>query len=133
MNLLGKILLTITLLSTSLLAESGQLFLKMKDMRDAMQQISDGFFSNNVVSILDGISKLEQANAIFNSYSNVKKHLHENEQHMAAVAYNNALKLKSNLIRIREDIERDQFNDASMVYTKIIGNCTSCHAIIRGW
>lgn len=133
MKHLGKLLLTFTLLQTTLFAESGQLFLKMQDMRDAMQQISDGFFYNNVVSILDGINKLEKANAIFNSYSNVKEHLHENDKHMAAVAYNNALKLKSNLIRMRENIERDQFNDASLVYTKIVGNCTSCHAILRGW
>mgnify|MGYP003571691253 CR=1 FL=1 len=130
---LGKFILLLTLISSTLLADNGQLFLKMKDMRDAMHQISDGFFFNNKIGILKGINALEEANSIFDSYSSVKENLRDNEKHMSAISYNNALKMKQHITRMKNHVSKDEYNKASMMYTQIINDCTACHSIVRGW
>ncbi len=130
---LGKFILLLTLVSSTLFADNGQLILKMKDMRDAMHQISDGFFFNNKAGILRGIDALEEANSIFESYSSVKKHLRDNEKHMSAISYNNALKIKLHITRMKNHVHKNEYNKASMMYTEIINDCTACHSIVRGW
>ena len=60
-----KILISLGLLGVMSLQAADSVSVTMKDMRDGLSQVQDGFLYNNKASILDGISKIQKANAIF--------------------------------------------------------------------
>lgn len=130
---LGKILLLMVLSFGTAFAEDGVMILKMKDMRDAMHEINDGFFYNNKVGILKGIDKLKEANKIFGTMQDVKKYLPEKIKHMSGISFNNARKITMNLDNMENYIQAGKFNQAASSYTDIVNSCTACHAIVRGW
>lgn len=130
---LGKFLLLMVLSLGTVFANEGVMIMKMKDMRDAMHDINDGFFFNNKVGILKGIDKLKEANEIFATMEDVKKYLPAKIKHMSGISYNNARKISMNLDNMKNYINAGKFSQAASSYTDIVNSCTACHAIVRGW
>lgn len=112
---------------------SDSMIVEMKNMRDSMHQINDGFFYNQKGEILEGLTKLKKSNAIFGSQADVKKHLPKKVQHMSGISYNTVKRVNSYIDEMKVYIDNNQFGKAANSYTNILNSCTSCHAIVRGW
>lgn len=105
----------------------------MKSMRDGLTQIQDGFLYNKKDSILEGISKVEEANKQLHNKKFVSSFLPTDKKGFLNVALISAKSLSTNLAEMREYVNHDQFTEASSTNAVIVRNCTRCHAVVRGW
>ena len=134
MKMLNIALLGCLLTSVNLVADDEQVLLdKMKDMRNGMVQIQDGFFYNKVDKIKKGVKLIEDANLIFKDIATTKRYLPKSKKHMGGMTLNSAKKINLELDDLSKAIKKNKFHEASRAYSNIVNNCTSCHATIRGW
>jgi len=114
-------------------ADDTVIITEMKNMRDSMNQINDGFFYNKKEKITQGLDSLKSANKIFKTQSDVKMYLPEKTKHMSGISFNNAKKIDTNIEKMKKYIAKNNYRKASNIYMDIINSCTSCHSIVRGW
>jgi predicted PP-loop superfamily ATPase len=105
----------------------------MKDMRDGLQLIQDGFSYNNKEDILIGIAKIQKANEIFSDEKSSAKYLPEKKQRLAKVSFLSAHNLNTSLEQMKEYVKINKIIDASDSISGVVHSCTRCHAIVRGW
>ena len=127
-----KILLGLAVVATMSLGatEIGE---NMKNMRDGLVQIQDGFLYNQKSDILAGIAKVEELNEKLHSKEFILNFLPEGKKGFLNIALISAKSLSSNLAEMREYVNHDQFTEASSANAVIVRNCTRCHAVVRGW
>ena len=114
-------------------ANDSILISEMKNMRDAMHTINDGFFYHKQEKILSGLDHLQKANEIFKNHADIKKYLPEKSKHMTGISFNNARKIDMNINSMKQFVSNKKYNQAAAKYTEILNSCTACHAIVRGW
>ena len=105
----------------------------MQKMRDSMNKINDGFFYNKSKKIMEGLGELRSSNKVFGSPAELKKYLPKKVSHMAGMSFNTVTKINNHIGKMEKYVSKNNFRKASSEYTNIINNCTSCHAIVRGW
>lgn len=105
----------------------------MKEMRDGLQSIQDGFSYNYKEGILEGIAKIQEANKAFDTQSEAANFLPENKKHLAKLSYLSARTLNFGLEEMKMYVEADKIIDASSSMSRVIHSCTRCHALVRGW
>jgi hypothetical protein len=121
-----------------LIASSSSLFANetllntMKDMRNALVNINDGFLYNDKAKVLNGVDALEKAATIFQK-KDLKTYLPENKKNMTPVAMSLSKKLNLSAEEIKTFANAGKLGQAAGVYPELVKTCTSCHAIIRGW
>jgi len=130
---LKKLIVLAGLVANIAFANDTVIITEMKNMRDSMNQINDGFFYNKKDKITQGLKSLKNANEIFKTQSDVKLYLPEKIQHMSGISFNNAIKINVNIDKMQRFINKNNYRKASIVYMDIINSCTSCHSIVRGW
>ena len=112
---------------------SDNLQANMKEMRDGLQQIQDGFSYNKKSWILDGISKVKKANSMFQDTKSATAYLPKNKQKFSKVAFLSAHSLNSSLDQMKEYVSLGKIVAASDSISGVVHSCTRCHAIVRGW
>jgi len=105
----------------------------MKNMRDGLIQIQDGFLYNQKSNILAGITKVEETNKKLHNKKFIASFLPEAKKGFLNIALISSKSLSSNLAEMREYVNHDQFTEASSANAVIVRNCTRCHAVVRGW
>ncbi len=130
---LTRIVLFTSLVANLLFANETVLIKEMKNMRDGMNQINDGFFYHKKDDIINGLKLVKDANKIFKTQTDVKKYLPKKVKHMFGLSYSTARKVNVNIDKMKKLINQNNFSKASDVYVDIIKSCTSCHAIVRDW
>lgn len=130
-----KLILSLALIASLGLSAtaSDELSVSMKDMRDGLQLIQDGFSYNNKDGILVGIEKIQKANEIFHDKKSSAKFLPKNKQKFAKISYLSAKNLDFGLEQMKAYVEVDKIIDASDSMSSVVHSCTRCHAIVRGW
>jgi hypothetical protein len=98
-------------------------------MEEGMNKINRGFMYNSKSDVKDGLSVVEGANAIFKTVD-VKHFLNSKKEQ---VAKNININLHNHLKALRKSVDADNYTQAASQYSKIMGDCMSCHNIIRGW
>ena len=112
---------------------SDEIATNMKEMRDGLQSIQDGFSYNNKEGILKGIDQVKKANAMFHDTKSAAKYLPTNKQKYAKVSFLSAHSLNASLDQMKEYVKIDKIVDASDSMSGVVHSCTRCHAIVRGW
>ena len=115
------------------LQASDDIALNMKDMRDGLVQIQDGFLYNDKQNIIQGITKVENANKMFHDKKTAYKFLPKDKQKLAGIAELSSKNLNGSLEEMREYVKHNQIIEASAIHSDLVHNCTRCHAIVRGW
>ncbi len=128
-----KLLISLILLSAIGVHASEDIPLNMKNMRDGMILIQDGFLYNKKESILSGITKIQQANSIFQDAKCAEAILPSEKKKYATIAYISAKNLNMYLIKMKDFIDENSTVNAADAYSGVIHSCTHCHAITRGW
>jgi hypothetical protein len=105
----------------------------MKDMRDGMTQVQDGFFYNNKASLLDGIEKIKKANILFQDEKSAETILPLDKKKYSKIAYVSVQNLNNYLTSMKDFVNADSLVNASDSYSGVVRSCTHCHAITRGW
>ena len=105
----------------------------MKEMRDGLQSIQDGFSYNNKEGILSGIAKIEKANSMFHDQKSAAKHLPAKKQRFAKVSFLSTRTLNTSLSTMKEYVNAGDIINAADSMTGVVKSCTRCHAIVRGW
>ncbi len=99
-------------------------------MNQGMDKIQKGFLLNQKSLILDGISVIKNADAIFNTVDTNSFIKHNNK---TQVTKNISKNLSNNIEMLEQDVKEGKFSDATSDYGKALSNCVACHTIIRGW
>ncbi len=128
-----KLMLATSLCASVSFADETRLVVEMKNMRDSMHQINDGFFYNKKDKILEALVLLENANKIFKTQKDIRIYLPEKVKHMSGVALMTSKKINTNIKKMKKFIKKNNSAEASNAYIDIVNSCTSCHAITRGW
>lgn len=127
-----KILIGLSIF-TALSLQAADMNTNMKDMRDGLQEIQDGFLYNNKDGVLAGIDKVQKANKMYDSKKSVEAFLPKGKERMASVALLSAKNMDVDLEEMKLYVEAGQMLEASSVTADVIRSCTRCHAIVRGW
>lgn len=105
----------------------------MKEMRDGLQSIQDGFSYNNKEGILEGIAQIQKANKIFHDEKSSASYLPKDKQRLAKVSFLSAHNLNFSLEQMKEYVNMGKIVDASDSMSGVVHSCTRCHAIVRRW
>jgi len=134
-----KIILTIVMFGSVLLADPYTKMDRIKDMNDmayAMNVIQSGFFYNNYETVEAGVAKLR------NAIAKVQPPLEEVEEEDLMTRYmNNKIQMSNKIVKKINKKSLDilqRFKDGDSVqavqaYTKIMGQCIKCHRETRNW
>ena len=128
-----KILLGLSVLVTLNLHADYAMATNMKEMRDGLQSIQDGFSYNNKEGILEGIAKIKKANEAFDNQEKAAGFLPKNKKHLAKLSFLSAKTLNIGLEEMQTYVEADKIIDASNSMSRVVHSCTRCHALVRGW
>ncbi len=128
-----KILISLGLLGVMSLQAADSVSVTMKDMRDGLSQVQDGFLYNNKASILDGISKIQKANAIFHDEKSAATVLPQDKKKFSKMAYISTKNLNMYLSTMKDFVNDGSIVNASDAYSGVVHSCTHCHAITRSW
>ena len=108
----------------------------MHEMAHAMNTIQSGFFYNNYDTISEGVEHLSQA------MQRVKPPLEEVEETDVMARYmNNKVQMTNKVLKkinqksltILQRYKNGDSQQAVQAYTKILGQCMSCHRETRNW
>lgn len=105
----------------------------MKNMRDGLLEIQDGFLYNNKEGVVAGIAKIKKSNEIFHDKNSVAVYLPTDKKHLGAVTLLSAKRLNSDLDAMGEYIGQNNMFEAAAIHSDVMKDCTRCHAIVRGW
>lgn len=128
-----KILISLSLLAAVGLQAADAVNVTMKDMRDGMVQVQDGFLYNNKTAILDGIEKIKKANSVFHDAKSAEAILPTDKKKYSKIAYISTKNLNMYLSTMKDFVRDDSLVNASDAYSGVVRSCTHCHAITRGW
>ena len=128
-----KILISLSLLAAMGLQASEGVSVTMKDMRDGLVQVQDGFLYNNKENILSGIDKMTKANKVFHDEKSAALCLPGDKKKYSQIAYISTKNLNLYLSKMKSYVEDGSIVNASDAYSGVIHSCTHCHAITRGW
>ncbi len=128
-----KILISLSLLAAVSLQASESVPVTMKNMRDGMVQVQDGFLYNNKDSILKGIEQIQKANSIFHDDKSAAAILPADKKKYSKVAYISTKNLNMYLSTLKDFVQDGSIVNASDAYSGVVRSCTHCHAITRGW
>ncbi len=126
-----KIVMSVVLVATLSAAEN--VAASMKEMRDGLVQVQDGFLYNSKTSILDGIKKIKTANAVFHDEKSASSFLPQDKKKYSKMAYLSTKNLNMYLSTMKESVESGSIVSASDAYSGVVHSCTHCHAITRSW
>jgi len=126
-----KIILALATCSVLSLASANDTTINatMKLMEQGMEQINKGFMLNSKQDILQGITTLENSNAIFN---NVDVALFIKSQKVT-VAHNINKNLAEDLRELKKAVLSSEYSEGTRQYARVLNQCVACHTIIRGW
>jgi len=134
-----KIILTIALLGSTLMADPYTKMDRINDMNDmaaAMNTIQSGFFYNNYDTVSAGVNKLSDA------IVKVRPPVEEEEEKDMMTRYMNqkiqmtnkiVKKINQKSLTILQRFKRGDSAQAVQAYTKILGQCMKCHRETRNW
>ncbi len=128
-----KLLISLSLLGAIGVQASEDIPLNMKNMRDGMILIQDGFLYNKKELILSGITKIQKENSIFQDAKCAEAILPKEKKKYATIAYISAKNLNMYLAKMKDFIDENSTVNASDAYSGVVQSCTHCHAITRGW
>lgn len=128
-----KILISLSLLAAVSLQATDSVPVTMKNMRDGMVQVQDGFLYNNKDSILKGIEQIQKANSVFHDVKSAEVMLPTDKKKYAKIAYIETKNLNMYLSAMKDFVQDGSIVNASDAYSGIVHSCTHCHAITRGW
>ena len=121
-------LLTVSTLSMSLYGyDQMERIQDMQTMESAMSQIQKGILYNNKKLVLQGVANLKEASA---NVEVAPKNFKDYNSVFAKKQAKNIIKYSN---KIKENIEADRKHGAATNYTKVLGECISCHNKIRKW
>lgn len=124
-----KTLLALLVCSAITMANETTIDATMKLMQQGMNQINTGFMINSKVDIEEGLSTLENANAIF-THVDVVSFIKSNK---VTVAKNINANLTKELTALKKAVAASKYAEATTEYAKVLNQCVACHTIIRGW
>ena len=128
-----KVLVCLSLFAALGLQADDSVQVTMKDMRDGLVQVQDGFLYNNKENILSGIDKITKANKIFHDEKSASSCLPVDKKKYSQIAYISTKNLNLYLSKMKSYVEDGSIVNASDAYSGVIHSCTHCHAITRGW
>ena len=124
-----KTLLALLISSAALMADETTINATMKLMQEGMNKINTGFMINSKEDILQGLSTLENANAIF-THVDVAAFIKSNK---VTVAKNINKNLTKDLAALKKAVSASKYTEATTEYAKVLNQCVACHTIVRGW
>jgi len=99
----------------------------MQMMEVAMAKIQKGILSNNQRLVIEGVDKLKKATA------HVEVAPKDHMDYGPAFAKQQSKNIMAYADKIKSSIEEDRKHTANANYTKILGECISCHNKLRTW
>lgn len=127
-----KILLSLSVFAV-LGLQATEINISMKNMRDGLLEIQDGFLYNNKDAVISGIKKIKIANEIFSDKESVAIYLPKDKKKMSSVTLMSAKRLNADLDAMGEYIADDKMLEAAELHSDVMKDCTRCHAIVRAW
>lgn len=128
-----KVLVGLSLFAALGLQASDNIQVSMKDMRDGLVEVQDGFLYNNKDSILSGIEKITKANNVFHDEKSAASFLPQEKKKFSKIAYISTKNLNLYLETMKDYVKEGSIVNASDAYSGVVRSCTHCHAITRGW
>lgn len=128
-----KVLVGLSLFAALGLQASDNIQASMKDMRDGLVEVQDGFLYNNKSSILSGIEKITKANSVFHNQKSAESILPQDKKKFSKIAYISTKNLNLYLESMKSYVDDGSIVNASDAYSGVVRSCTHCHAITRGW
>ncbi|WP_428738988.1 cytochrome C [Sulfurimonas sp.] len=125
-----KIMLALALTSAAAFATDITITATMQLMDNGLNQVQRGFLYNSKEDILEGITKLENSDAIFKTVD-VTTFIPKNKK--VTVTKNITNNLGDDLKILRKSIENNEFTTATEKYGEVLNDCVACHTVIRGW
>ena len=125
-----KIVLALALTSAAAFAADTTITATMQLMDNGLNQVQRGFLYNSKQDILEGITKLENSDAIFKTVD-VTTFIPKNKK--VTVTKNITNKLGDDLKVLKKAIENNEFTTATEKYGEVLNDCVACHTVIRGW
>jgi len=121
-------MIVMSVLSMSLYGYSREERVKdMQVMEAAMAQIQKGILSNDDEMVIAGTDNLKKASA------HVEVDPKWKMDYSPSYAKQQSEKILVYADKIKSSIEADRKHSASSSYTKILGECISCHNKLRTW
>ncbi len=99
----------------------------MQKMEAAMAQIQKGILYNHKQMAIQGVEKLKEAS------SNVQVAPKGDMDYSSAFAKTQAANIMKYADEIKGYMEKNRKHAATKNYTKILGECVSCHNKLRKW
>ena len=126
-----KVLVTLVTVSTLTMSLYGynqiDRIQDMQVMETGMSEIQKGILYNNKKMVLQGVTNLKQASASVEVAP--KGHMDYN----SVFAKKQAKNIMKYADKIKTNIEAGRKHGAATNYTKVLGECISCHNKIRKW
>jgi len=99
----------------------------MQTMETAMAKIQKGILYNNKKMVIEGVENLEKASA------NVKVAPKGDMDYSPVYAKQQSKNIMKYAEKIKSNIEENRKHSANSNYTKVLGECISCHNKLRKW
>jgi len=121
-------MLAVSVLSVSVYGYStGERIKDMQMMEMAMAKIQKGILSNNQLLVTAGVDELKK------SAGSIEVAPKGAMDYGPSYAKQQAANIMQHADKIQKSIEEDRKHTASANYTKILGECISCHNKLRSW
>ena len=99
----------------------------MQTMETAMAKIQKGILYNDKKIVIEGVKNLEKASA------NVEVAPKGDMDYSPVYAKQQSKNIMKYAEKIKSNIEENRKHSASSNYTKVLGECISCHNKLRKW
>jgi len=99
----------------------------MQTMETAMAKIQKGILYNDKKMVIEGVKNLEKASA------NVEVAPKGDMDYSPVYAKQQSKNIMKYAEKIKSNIEENRKHSASSNYTKVLGECISCHNKLRKW
>ncbi len=129
--MMKKTILALVASSTLMMAsENVTVSATMSLMFQGLNKVQSGLMYNNKADIEDGLSTLDNANAIF-SKVDVSTFIKNNNK--VQVTKNISTNLNNSLAELEKATKSNNLAGVTKAYGKVMNNCLACHTIVRGW
>jgi len=129
--MMKKTILALVASSTLMMAsENITVSATMSLMFQGLNKVQSGLMHNNKADIKDGLSTLENANAIFTKVD-VSTFIKNNNK--VQVTKNISANLNNSLADLSKATKSNNLAGVTKAYAKVMQNCLACHTIVRGW
>lgn len=124
-----KVLLALATTSVLAMANDATITATMGLMNQGLQQVQTGFINNDKKEITEGVSILNNANAIFESVD-VTTFIPNNKK--GQVTRNISKHFSKDVKALKKAVDENDFTTATKEYGKVLSNCMACHKTVRG-